>query len=975
MADAMLDTHWQAAFPSRSRPKLYAKRTGGDSDGFRPLADANDFLVDNLQSLTQAQLFTLTENNALALRLAQEEWIKLERLAQQIKTRDPLPLTIKDPQQLPSREIFEERKEAALYGYKYEGNRKILPARFTVPEQITDQEKFDCREPPEPFAQGGLIPNEKQYRSILVAARNEGRETNPDNQKPYKENFALEELRAGTWIAKTLPPELPPPPRTRARNATLNGTSERQTRFNGEKVPMTRQLSSNTFDTSSPGRRIGTPLSGMSPALGKRKIDATDITAEIPRKKHPNQYTKAREERERLAREAALNAAGMDSPLMANADAVLPVQVSAPAPAPVKKKHPNQYTKRREREEEERRKREEEEARTRGEPPVPEPPRAVEVPPRPYWHSSISHPMVEQPYQPPPYRPQSMYPGTHPFPESMSQFQYSNYNSYGPPPNALQYPLPHRAPERPKHPNQHTKRKEREAAAAAAVALEHVMSGMPGPPPNVRMTPAGAQIIPHTSQMVTSRQSTPASQPQPTSQSTRGRDPSTMTKEELVVHPFKDHELVAFLQKDHSWLNEDPEKAETWKKRILASDYPVRTWAMFRKWREWRSDGKDKRPRDKDGKRIKQAQIATPTTGAPVQTAPLQLSLEIPRDINMTDAPPPSQQNYLNTFNAMPAYFSNNTHSMPASPAKSVRPFTRRLDTGRLGSPFPQMPGSPLVNGMNARDLNDSIPSASVIDVDPVPQGTEAQATSFKQRLSSFHEVDPATKVNTWQDKTETDYAASTYAGKGALKQHPGTQRALRSTRTSSRGHSQAVSTDDASESSSAIPNNHVEAEENSLPPQPSQNQSEETASSVIEDESEPESDSSTAPSDSNDKDGEYGSRTRARKSTRNTRTAKSSRPNIGAAMERTISTRSTRSVQNKTQPVQENSLTLTRTRSGEQAGPRSERTASPTVSRRVGLRPNLGKRTYTGESEASAGGDGTLPTRRSLRSGNMSEL
>lgn len=960
MAEAILDTHWRASFPSRPRPKLYSGEAPHDGEGFRPLTDASDFLVDNLKSLTQTQLYTLAENNALALRLAQEEWIELERIAQQIKTRDVLPQSIKDPQQLPSRDIFEERKEASLYGYKYEANRKILPARFTVPEQITDQEKFDCREPPEPFSQGGLIPNEKQYKTIMVAARNEGRENNPDNQKPYKENFAFEDRPPGTWIAKTLPPELPPPPRTRARNAILSGTGERQTRFNGEKVPMTRQLSSNTLDTASPGKRTGTPLGGQSPALGKRKIDATDITAEVPKKKHPNQYTKAKEERERLAREAALKAAGLEPPQLVNSDMISLI------PAPVKKKHPNQYTKRREREEEERRKREEEEARARE--PMAELARTIE-PPRPYWHPTMPQPVPPQPFQPGPYRQPSMFPGTHPFPEGMSQVQYSGYNHYGPP-YPMQHPLPVRAPERPKHPNQHTKRREREAAAAAAIALEHVMSGTPGPPPNVRMMPTGPLVIPNPLQADTSRRSTPVSQPQPTTQSTRGRDPSTMTKEELRFHAFKDHELVAFLHKDHSWLNEDPEKAETWKKRILASDYPVRTWAMFRKWREWRSDGKDKRPRDKDGRRIKQAQITVHANEAPNGTV---LPLEGSNDVVMADVPNGSQSDRYSMTGTKPYQNDNNPISLPASPAKPVRPFRARLETGRVDSPFSQMPGSPLVNGINARDLDDSLQSPSVTDAEfPIP-ATEAQLTSFKQRLSSFHEVDPATKVNTWQDKTETDYAASTYAGKGGLRQHPGTQRALRSTRTSSKARSQVLSINEADESGQPVPHN-IESE---APPQASQNESEGSEPSTADD-SEAESDSSTAPSDSNDKDGEYGSRARPRKSVRNSRPARAAaRP---ARMERTISTRSTRSIQNpsKAQVVQEygnagtNNLTLTRTRSGEQGRTRSDGTTSPTVSRRVGLRPNLPKRTFTGGSEVSNGSDGgTVPTRRSLRNTN----
>lgn len=543
----------------------------------------------------------------------------------------------------------------------------------------------------------------------------------------------------------------------------------------------------------------------------------------------------------------------------------------------------------------------------------------------------------------------------------------------------------HRVPEKPKHPNQHTKRREREAAAAAAIALEHVMSGTPGPPPGVRMTSTGPVAIPYAPQLVPSRQSTPTSQNQMTSHhSTKGRDPMTMTKEELLVHPFKDKELIALLEVHHTWLNEDPEKAELWKKRILASDYPVRTWAMFRKWREWRSDGKDKRPRDKDGKRIKQVQSAPVAAENTVlntaqyrQLAPLEdvAMLDPPTELQSLRAPAVSSAN----FDALPS--ESRVTRKSASPMKPTKSFRTRLDTGRNGSPFSQTPGSPLVNGVNARDLDDDHPqpSPSTPGAGAVVASTTAENNSFKQRLLSFHETDSTTKVNTWQDKTETDYAASTLAGKGGLKQHPGTERAFRSTRSNSqtRNRDPVASMDDGSQSSIALPEDTIEVRESQTTYQPTRAKS---ALSALSDSDVAMSEvmrSSSPSSEPDDDDGDYGSRNRNRvtKPTRNSRTVKSA-AKPSAAMERTVSTRSTRSAQNKVSTMPDHgdpagqNLTLTRTRSGEQQGrTRSERTASPTVSRRVGLRPNLPKRTYTGESESVNGDGGAVPTRRSLRS------
>jgi len=737
-----LDAFWEASFPDRKRPTLYATEERTD-DGWLPLSDADDFLVDNLTSLDSAQLYTLTANNAEALQNAQQEWIHLERLAQHLKTRDPLPVQYKDPQELPRQEIFEERKEAVLYNYKYEAHRRMLPARFTISENVTDQEKFDCREPPEPFSQGGFIPSEKQYKSLMSAAKAEGREKNPDNQKPYETNFAFEPKLTGTWIAKVLQPEAPLPPRTRARGAALNGAvnpSDRLTRFNGEKVPPTRDMSTAPIDAPSPRSRMNTPVGGASPASKKRKIDTVDVPGSLQRKKHPNQYTKRWE-----AEEAARLAAAQE-PARFNGQP-MPMQLDGHPPEPqfVKKKHPNQYTKRREREEAERREREEGERQ------------------------------IYEPY-------------TQDRDDRMQEYRGNTQLSYQPGFGAdrvyskvydpVRYVSPAVGPElnpatgKPKHPNQYTKRREREEAERLA-ALQRGYAAPAGPVHSRSGTPSWlarpqAPAQNGHSQPNTSRTATP-SQTQLAQQSRSLIDTSEMTREELRTHLFKDTELIALLERDHSWLNDDAEIALTWKAKILNSDYPVRTWAMLRKWKEWRAEGKDKRPRDKDGNRIRELVAPANANGtdvagdtemadaeSPVFSATEKASMAALTAPTPAPAPP-------STAAAGPATATSQGPSFAKSPAR--RPTRLRTRVTGLDSPQPA-PSSPLVNGVNARDLDTGNPPASL---------------SFSGKLQSMDQLDSNAKVDSWQDRVkqqqeegpQTEYAASTRAGKGALQQLP----------------------------------------------------------------------------------------------------------------------------------------------------------------------------------------------------------
>lgn len=657
-----LDALWSESFPTRPRPQAYSSQEIG-ADGYLPLTDTSAFLVDSLHGLSASQLYALTANNAEALRQAQEEWANLERLANQIKTQDRFSSAYKDPQALPPHEIFEERKEATLYNYKHEPNRPMLQSKFTLPTITSDQEKFDLREPPNPFAQ--RIPNDKQYRSIMSTARIEGREKNPDDQTPYEHNFAFQTRPQGTWIAKMAPTEAVQPPRTRAREAQLNGTvADRQTRFNGEKIPPTRGVTSADDITSQAATPIG------SPAGRKRKIETVEIV--LPRKKHPNQHTKRRE-REEAERLAALNLQ-QGTPIISQANSV-----ASPVSVP-KKKHPNQYTKRREREEAERLAREAEGAEERDQ--------AVLN----YFDSLMNKDLERRT------------PQMASFPATTAQVT---------------------TPQKRKQPNQYTKRREAEQAAQ--------MNGWHNDrnerdrqwQSELNQDQLGESVD------IASRHATPASpRTQAQAHPSRNIDFPNMTTAELRTFTFKDWELTALLQDRYLWLNDDPELAKQWKIKIENSAYAMRTYAMLKKWKEWASEGRDKRPRDKDRNKPRTAGNRNDQNGkADGEEADVE---------SMADDPLNHSTDTNNDSIGRP-------NSKIVTLKRPIRTRASRLPLEAGESPK-VMPSSPLVNGVNARDLG---------NLDKL--NDQAKIRSFTNTLQTIGEVDNATKVGRWQADTATD--------------------------------------------------------------------------------------------------------------------------------------------------------------------------------------------------------------------------
>jgi hypothetical protein len=325
---------WQEAFPEKRRPKLYSSDKY-DADGFRPLTDAQDFLT-NVNSLNHLQLYAVSNNSVIALREAQDEYLELSREIAAIKGR---PDNTKNPQAVLDHEVFEDRKEAVLYNYKYEPRKPALIQNLVpfarIGDELTEQEKRDVTVAPEPFSQGGFVPTDRAYKGKLNRAKST---KNIDGWKPIEKDGSFyipvqqqhhdEYTAAYTRRALDANGEIIRPNSADSEDSQISPpqpgvVNKRLTRFGGKKHPPTRDTSEAPSLPSTPGRKRGaTPAFSDREGTPKRQKPDTVLPYYVPgpmpaaipqpppKPRHPNQYTKARE-REMAMQQAARAAAGM----------------------------------------------------------------------------------------------------------------------------------------------------------------------------------------------------------------------------------------------------------------------------------------------------------------------------------------------------------------------------------------------------------------------------------------------------------------------------------------------------------------------------------------------------------------------------------------------------------------------------------------------------------------------------------------
>ncbi|OCT44330.1 hypothetical protein CLCR_05691 [Cladophialophora carrionii] len=325
-----IDSLWHSAFGETSaRPVLYSSEELND-EGWRPLTDPQAFIL-NLAKLNHQQLYAASSNNQIAMKTAQDEYLEIEGQIAAIRGRT----SPRNPQTLQAPDEFQERQEAALYGYKYDAHRPAL-LHAGIPglrsaDDLSEREKQDVRLFQEPFEQGGFVPKEREYKAMVAKARDPnnidgwepvidstGRRLIPRQQVHHDEyniTYVKRNVDANGEIVRPVSPEGNEAHQGETPDKAVNKRLTR-TRFDGKKVPTTRDVSEDPSAASTPrGRKRGSPSGADSredtPSSKRQKVGLPVNGQEQPRPKHPNQYTKAKE---RAAQEQEPTVAGPPAP-------------------------------------------------------------------------------------------------------------------------------------------------------------------------------------------------------------------------------------------------------------------------------------------------------------------------------------------------------------------------------------------------------------------------------------------------------------------------------------------------------------------------------------------------------------------------------------------------------------------------------------------------------------------------------------
>ncbi|KAE8349907.1 hypothetical protein BDV28DRAFT_51706 [Aspergillus coremiiformis] len=139
------------------RPEPY-KKTMVSRGEFLEISPLEDFLVQlrDPELRSSDELYAITENVANVLKVWQDEYLAIEKLCKLATRQNVKPTS--DPRKLDRPEVFEDRKEAILYGYKHE----------TKEDKVSNQNTF---------VQGGFKPTPAQFRKMTAKA-------GPNNPNP-----------------------------------------------------------------------------------------------------------------------------------------------------------------------------------------------------------------------------------------------------------------------------------------------------------------------------------------------------------------------------------------------------------------------------------------------------------------------------------------------------------------------------------------------------------------------------------------------------------------------------------------------------------------------------------------------------------------------------------------------------------------------------------------------------------------------
>ncbi|RAK99080.1 uncharacterized protein BO80DRAFT_360145 [Aspergillus ibericus CBS 121593] len=230
-----------AEFAERPEPYRKPKAAKGE---FLEITALEDFLVQlrDPEHRSTEELYAITENVAYALKAWQDEYLAIEKLHKVATRHNAKPTS--DPRKLLRPQVFEDKKEAMLYGYKYEAKE----------DKVGNQN---------PFTQGGFKPTPAQFRKMT--AKIGANHPNPDGWRmivrfgvehvPKFQNPPREEF-VGKATRKRKAAELEAANREMAASGSDEATLDTPTQTDVEEYGARRRTR---------GRRPGTDDDGLGP--------------------------------------------------------------------------------------------------------------------------------------------------------------------------------------------------------------------------------------------------------------------------------------------------------------------------------------------------------------------------------------------------------------------------------------------------------------------------------------------------------------------------------------------------------------------------------------------------------------------------------------------------------------------------------------------------------------------------------------
>ncbi|EED16686.1 conserved hypothetical protein [Talaromyces stipitatus ATCC 10500] len=175
----------------RNRPNPYLSTTTKKGE-FLEVTPVEEFLIslNDYESMSTDQLYAASQNVYHALKTWQDEWMAIEELNKRLSTKTKKSA---NPRTLDPPKVFQDKREAALYGYKYDHSIHD-PKKNDVNSETTFKSQ-------DPFIQGGFRPTPAQLRKM---------QSEVGKNKPNPDGFKTMTRHGQEYIPRFQDPPLVP---------------------------------------------------------------------------------------------------------------------------------------------------------------------------------------------------------------------------------------------------------------------------------------------------------------------------------------------------------------------------------------------------------------------------------------------------------------------------------------------------------------------------------------------------------------------------------------------------------------------------------------------------------------------------------------------------------------------------------------------------------------------------------------------